>query len=146
MSITARGFTSVAYVGPTPMSEERSDGREPALTLWSTILAMANESAFCTYRGTSWFTRQYWTATHHDYIEVGLPLETRQVAWSDIQGFEIRRNKFSGEFVVIRLSSGRRLGLPSVDSRSVSSVEDEVQALRELWEQLRGPDWTPLQR
>ncbi|MEO3763787.1 hypothetical protein [Streptomyces sp. B8F3] len=73
-------------------------------------------------------------------------METRRVAWSDIQDFEIRRNKFSGEFVVLRLSSGRRLGLPSVDSRSVSSVEEEVQALRELWEQLRGPDWTPLKR
>ncbi|MFJ8535442.1 PH domain-containing protein [Streptomyces sp. NPDC093591] len=109
---------------------------------------MTNESPFRTYRGRSWITRAcgFETTTHHDYIEARFPLETRRVAWSDIQDFEISRNMFSGEFVVVRLNSGRRLALPNIDSRSVASVKNEVQALRELWEQLRGPDWTPLQR
>lgn len=107
---------------------------------------MTNESAFRTYRGRWWYLGKFATTTHPDYIEARFPLETRRVAWSDIQDFEIRRSKLSGEWVVVRLSSGRRIALPGVESRSVSSLADEVRALRELWEQLRGPDWTLLQR
>jgi hypothetical protein len=108
---------------------------------------MTDESAFRTYSGGKWFGHKLFaTTTHPDYIEARFPLETRRVAWSDIQDFEIRKNKVSGEFIVVRLSSGRRIGLPHVDSRSLSSLADEVRALRELWEQLRGPDWTPSRR
>ncbi|WP_155059337.1 PH domain-containing protein [Streptomyces blattellae] len=99
---------------------------------------MTDEAAFRTYSsGKWWVSKGFATTTHPDYIEARFPLETRRMAWSDIQDFEIRRNKLSGEWVVVRLSSGRRIALPCVDSRSVSSVADEVRALRELWEQLR---------
>ncbi|MFI0750221.1 PH domain-containing protein [Streptomyces sp. NPDC021224] len=105
---------------------------------------MTDDPAFRTYGSGKWWAgKEFATTTHRDYIEVRVPLETRRVRWSDIQAFEVRRNWLSGEFVVVRVTSGRRIGLPNVDSRSVSSVADEVRALRELWEQLRGPDWTP---
>jgi hypothetical protein len=106
---------------------------------------MTNQPAFRTYSSAKWWvSKRFATTTHPDYIEACFPLETRRVAWSDIQDFEIRRNRLmSYEWVVVRLTSGRRIGLPCVDSRSVSSVADEVRALRELWEQLRGPDWRP---
>ncbi|MFE7115649.1 PH domain-containing protein [Streptomyces sp. NPDC057654] len=108
---------------------------------------MTNEPAFRTFSsGKWWVSKQFATTTHPDYIEVRVPLETRRVAWGDIQDFEIRRNRLSGEFVVVRLTSGRRIGLPNVDSRSVASVADEVRALRVLWEQLRGTDWPSSRR
>ncbi|MEO3754192.1 PH domain-containing protein [Streptomyces sp. B6B3] len=87
--------------------------------------------------------RRAGTTTHRDHIELRSPFSVRRVAWSDVQAIEIRDYKLMGQIARVRDASGRWLTLPHVNSNSVPSLPEEVRALRELWERLRGPDWAP---
>ncbi len=111
----------------------------PFLLIWTVGIAVVMALCYVALRRSG-------TTVHHDHIEMRTPFRTRRVAWHEIQAIELTGSKMSGQFTLVRVASGRRLGLPHVNSRSVPSLPEEVRTLRELWERLRGPDWTPTQR
>jgi hypothetical protein len=79
------------------------------------------------------------TITTPDHIETRTLSRTRQTAWRDIQAIEVRGGAKTGQRVFVRDAAGEQFRLPHLDSGSVeSSFEDEVSALRSLWEQRRG--------
>ncbi|WP_461035249.1 PH domain-containing protein [Streptomyces mayteni] len=88
--------------------------------------------------------RRSGTTTHPDHIETRTPFGTRRIAWRDIQSIEVTGSGTTGEFVLVRDGSGRRRGLPHVNSRTLgAALPGEVRRLHDLWAWLRGPDWTP---
>ncbi|MGP3969953.1 hypothetical protein [Streptomyces sp. 6N223] len=101
-------------------------------------------------------SRRSATITTPDHIEVHTASGIRRTAWRDIQAIEIvdaitprtRRHVpvDTGQYVAIYDHTGRRTELPHVNTTHVASLTDELRVLRELWERLRGPDWTPRPR
>lgn len=79
------------------------------------------------------------TITTPDHLETRTLTKVRQTAWRDIQAIEIKGSAKTGQRVFARDAAGEEFRLPHLDSGNVeSSFEDEVSALRSLWERQRG--------
>lgn len=75
----------------------------------------------------------------------------RRTAWRDVTAIEIEETSIGAgngaaktvDSVVIYTHDGRRIVLPNLVGKDTQSTQHEVHALREMWEQRRGKDWTP---
>jgi hypothetical protein len=90
------------------------------------------------------------TITGPDHVVVQRLFGSHRTAWSDIVAIEIastpgtigtRNAPF--DFAVLQDRDGHRIVLPWVNGNAVPDLHAEVRALRELWKQLRGDDWSP---
>ncbi|WP_369374095.1 PH domain-containing protein [Promicromonospora sp. Populi] len=78
------------------------------------------------------------TITTPEHIETRTLTKTRQTAWRDIQSIEVKGGAATGRRVFVTDAAGEEFRLPNLDSGSLeSSFDDEVAALRTLWEQRR---------
>ncbi|MFE7506936.1 PH domain-containing protein [Promicromonospora sp. NPDC057488] len=103
--------------------------------LWTPLSIAVLASLAFGYFGT----KESWTLTTPDYIETRTLTRTRQTAWPDVKNIEVRGKAKTGRRVFVRTASGEQFRLPHVDSGGLeSSFDDEVTALRSLWEQQRG--------
>lgn len=78
------------------------------------------------------------TITTPEHIEARTLFSARRIAWHDIQAIDIKGGPKIGWRALVRDAADREIRLPHLDSNSVESLEDELAALRGLWEQQRG--------
>ncbi|MBD0707283.1 MULTISPECIES: PH domain-containing protein [unclassified Streptomyces] len=82
-------------------------------------------------------------------IRVRGMIRTRRLAWEEIRDISSAPNPSAGlgqgqpqVISYARGRDGRRVQLMYLDDKHVT-VDREIAALRSLWEELRGEDWTP---
>jgi hypothetical protein len=84
------------------------------------------------------------TVVDQDHVTVRW-VRTRRTAWHDILDIRIEQTRLDGRpirEVVLYDRDSRRIVLPNLVRRG-RSVDEEVRAIRETWEQRRGEEWTP---
>ncbi|XVQ16303.1 PH domain-containing protein [Spirillospora sp. CA-255316] len=91
------------------------------------------------YVGANMWARTY--VSRDRILKRGL-FQTVATPWQAIQGIEIER-RGKNPYVVIYDYQGRRIALPHLRS-SEADIDEEVRALREIWEKRRGPHWKPI--
>lgn len=76
------------------------------------------------------------TVTTPDHIETRTLFKTRRTAWPDVEEFEIKGSPKLGQRAFVHTATDGVLRLPHLDTANVESLEAEVSALRNLWEQM----------
>lgn len=90
------------------------------------------------------------TITAPEHLIVKRPLGSRTVPWPEIQQIVVESQavwtaqaREPRDVAVVYDRAGERIVLPHLDNKSVASLDDEVRALRTLWEARRGATWQP---
>ncbi|HSV66012.1 MAG TPA: PH domain-containing protein [Mycobacteriales bacterium] len=88
------------------------------------------------------------TITGPDRLTLRRPFGSRTLQWPDIQAIELETQPvWTAQARQLRNAAvaydrqGRRIALPGVDDTHVASLDDEVRALRALWQRRRGEGW-----
>lgn len=131
----ARGLrgAGVAVAAPVMLLGYLSLAGAPGTVLltWTVIVLVLFPLLFVALRRSR-------TVTHPEHIEIRQPFGTRRIPWREIRAIEITGSRATGRYVLVREGSGRRRGLPHVNSRALGdSLDAEVRRLYALWEWLR---------